>query len=249
MKFWMQDNKFIINDDGKFVLCDECPCNNFYIVGYCTKSSFHNVELDISKEYHIGDLNTIYVISDKLVWPTNSFYNDKSQYVLAGPYKGYSLAEADAKNNKNDLLATLNEKCKGNSLTILFNWNGTGYDLDIKVYIDDEIYGYYFICGGEGLYANHFGDDTSSSGYEKISLKRTELLKKYGENPVPIKLMAHWYSGYDSGEVILNINSTKNNYKNTFIVNVAESCPDDSCFYNFGTIQYYPVDDSFKFIG
>ena len=44
------------------------------------------------------------------------------------------------------------------------------------------------MIGGEGEYANQYGDDTSCNGMEKLSIKRDNLIKKIGDNEIEILL-------------------------------------------------------------
>ena len=96
-------------------------------------------------------IGNVYIISSNLIWPDNSIFNDLKQYKLDGPFKSEEIAIQSLNDNSSSYLATLNEKCKGNSLTILFIWNDSnGCDLDIKVSILGEEYGYGWIFAGAG---------------------------------------------------------------------------------------------------
>lgn len=52
--FWKKNNSIIISNN-KFIICDDCLCDNeYFIVGYC-KSYDENKSEPLPENYHIGD--------------------------------------------------------------------------------------------------------------------------------------------------------------------------------------------------
>jgi hypothetical protein len=258
MTFWLNNDSIIIDNDGNFIICDECPCNKkFYIIGYCRKKIIDDIPLDTSGEYHEGDLSSLYIVEEKFLWGQHVYLNDKIQYVVSGPHDSPEETESYLLNNKNSLLATLFEKCTGNSLTISFDWQEeNGCDLDLRIDIDDESYGYGYIYpyrygqSSSGVYGTQYGDDTTCGklGGEKLSLNRKNLILKFGDGFVEIPGYAHWWDKMKNGDFIMNIISSESSYRKLFHSDICIKSIEKDSYTYIGKIIYYPNTDKFKFI-